>query len=292
MLLGYSPDYVLTFAIGGSASGSAFLEPDDGSALADGRTGVVNTMQWIGGTQNTSSYVEITVTISSATDATAIQGIVGVANVDLPEGTKLVIGGVTQRLVANERGEMGAWALPMTTGNSLVIRIYNDVNGVASIAANHEFSIGEIFVGRVINLCTLVGGNPSADLTDPTAFNRSAGGQLWQNMRKPYRVVSTPIGTFSTADAKGGNASSVDDGASGTIDIQRLRAILSTTAVCAVCDTPNEGLGQGTLSMSGIRYDQDVMQVNWMLARPTNPGTLAMTKPPRWTWGPQFQEAI
>ncbi len=293
MLIGYG-GYALTFAIGGSATGAAWTAPASGIALTDFRTGSVQGIRWISGTQNTSSYVEITVTIASPLDATAAQGVVGVANVSLPEGTKLVIGGVTQRLVSGARGERSAWVLPFATGNTLVIRIYNDVNGVASIVASSEFSIGEIFVGRLMDLCTLMG-TPTSDITDPTAYQRTAGGQLYQLMRKPYGQVAATLGAFTTADVKGKSASSLVSGANpaGVIDLQTLRYLLSTTNVCAVCDTETEGRGEGAsdVTTNGIRYNQTFMQTNWMIARPTNIGQFSQGRSPAWTWNPSFQES-
>jgi hypothetical protein len=157
----------------------------------------------------------------------------------------------------------------------LTVRIYNDVNGVASIPAFQEFAIGEIFMGRLIDICTLMNNSPSADITDPTAYQRSAGGQLWQNMRKPYRSIAETLGPFSAIDARGGSQSTLSDGAGGTIDIQTLRARLATAPICAVC----------TFS------DDDLMQANAFMARPINVGALSLSKAPRWTWAPSFQEA-
>jgi hypothetical protein len=45
---------------------------------------------------------------------------------------------------ADSRGERNAWFVPQTTtASTFTVRIYNDVNGVASIVADSEFSIGE-----------------------------------------------------------------------------------------------------------------------------------------------------
>jgi hypothetical protein len=290
MLISYG-DYTLSFAITGqSGSGAAFLTPS--SAMADGRTGTVTAIRWTDGTQNVSSYVDITVTIADPLAATARQGVAGVCNVSMPVGTLLNIGGSTQRLVAGARGERSAWMLPATNSNTLVIRIYNNVNGVASIVAASEFAIGEIFVGRVITLCTLASASPSAQIQDPTGYARSDGGQLWQLMRKPYRQVQGTLGRFTTTQAKGGSASDIPagDAAATTIDVQTLRERLATTQVIAVCDTPSAGQGAGTVQ-SGIRYDQTFMQPNWMLARMTDAGNITLDQWPRWSWQPQFQEA-
>lgn len=290
MLISYG-DYTLSFAITGqSGSGAAFLTPS--SAMADGRTGTVTAIRWTDGTQNTSSYVEITVTIADPLAATARQGVAGVCNMSLPAGTRLTCNSVTQRLVAGARGERSSWWLPATDSNTMVLRIYNDVNGSSPIVAASEFANGEVYVGRVVSLCTLAQSSPSAQIQDPTGYSRSDGGQLWQLMRKPYRQVQGTLGRFTTTQAKGGLASDIPavDAAGTTIDVQTLRERLATTQVIAVCDTPNAGQGSGTVQ-SGIRYDQTFMQPNWMLARMTDAGSLTLDQWPRWSWQPQFQEA-
>lgn len=290
MLIGFG-DYTLSVAITGqSGSGAAILTP--ASSLFDGRTGTVTAIRWTDGTQNTSDYVELTVTISDPLLATARQGVAGVCNVSLPAGARLTCNSVTQRLVAGERGERSAWWLPATDSNTLVLRIYNDVNGTSPIVAESEFAIGEIFVGRCISLCTLADSNPSDTLTDPTNSRRTEGGQLWPLMRKTYRGVSATLGRFTTTEAKGGSASPIMDGGStpAAIDIRTLRSRIATSRVVAVCDTPSAGHGAGSV-VGGLRYDQDFMQTNWMLARPTTIGQITLDRWPRWSWPVQFQEA-
>jgi hypothetical protein len=262
--------------------------------MSDGRTGTVTGIRWTDGTQNTNSYVEITVTIADPLAATARQGVLGVCNVSLPAGTRLAIvpGSSAQNLVAGARGERSAWWLPASNGNTLVFRIFNDVGGTSPIVAASEFSIGEIYVGRVVSLCALASASPSSQLQDPTGYTRSDGGQLWQLMRKPYRQVQATLGRFTTAQVKGGATSDIPagDSAGSVIDLQTLRERLATTQVIAVCDMPNAGQGAGTV-VSGIRYDQTFMQPNWMLARMTDAGNLTLDQWPRWSWQPQFQEA-
>jgi hypothetical protein len=290
MILSYG-DYTLSFAISGqSGAGAAFLTPS--SAMADGRAGTVTAIRWTDGTQNTSSYVEITATVSDPNAATARLGVIGVCNVSLPVGTKLELASIAQRLVAGARGERSAWMLRQVNSNTMTIRIYNDVNGASPIVAASEFSIGEIYAGRVVSLCALASASPSSQLQDPTGYTRSDGGQLWQLMRKPYRQVQATLGRFTTAQVKGGATSDIPagDSAGSVIDLQTLRERLATTQVIAVCDMPNAGQGAGTV-VSGIRYDQTFMQPNWMLARMTDAGNLTLDQWPRWSWQPQFQEA-
>lgn len=293
MLLGYG-NYVCSAAITGqSGSGAAFLT--DASALFNGRSGDGATLQWTNGTQNTSSYVEITVTMASPFgEASPRQGVAGFVNVQgLPFGIKTVIGGVTQRLAYGPRMELCAWAFPFANGTTLVMRIYNDAgSGSHPIVAAQTFAIGEIFVGRVVDIGTMIfdNPNPERDPQDPTAFSRSSGGQLWQLLRKPWWSVTTPLGRFSVADAKGGSTSSISDGGNpaGKIDIQTLAMLLSSTPVAAICDTP---FGDSYSISNGIAYDQDFMQGNWLLARPSQmPGPI-LDQAPLWSWKPQWMEA-
>lgn len=271
-------DYTFTAAIGGSAGGAAFLAPDDGSALFDTRTGSVQLMGWIGGTQNTGSYVQLTITVTSEMDATAIHGCIGIANVlGLPVGTKVVVDGITKRLQADEFGKLNVWFSPsVAASNTLTVRIYNDVNGVASIPAFAEFSIGEIGMGRSIDLCALMSSGVADDITDPSAYSRTEGNQLYSNMRKPFRTLGQTLGTFTKQDIRGGpSGSSIDDGAGGKIDIKTLRALLAVSPICGVC----------------LYSDDDDMQRNAMFARLTSAGSIALSKAPKYTWNPSFQEA-
>jgi hypothetical protein len=292
MLISYG-NFGLSFTIGGSATGAAFLT--DPAALANGRTGDGTSMQWIGGAQTTASYVQISVAISSPLDTIAPQGAVGVANVQgLPVGTLVQIGSVLQRLTADARGQLNAWALPFGVGNTRTIKIFNDVFGVASIPASQVFAIGEIFIGRLISLPTLVvSNNPSRTLVDPTANQRTSGGQLWQLMRKPYWSVSAQLGRFTRAQAKGGLESNLPSGGNpaGVIDIQTLMMQLSTAPVCAICDAPSAARELSTVQ-NGIRFDQDFMQAGWMCARPSNIGQLIEDASPYWSWSPAFEEAL
>jgi hypothetical protein len=294
MLIGYG-GYVCSAAITNqSGSGASILS--GASNLFDGRSGSGATLKWTNGTQTTLSFVEITVTIVSPFgEASPRQGVAAFINAQgLPFNLKTVIGGVTQRLSYGPRRELCAWALPFANGGTIVMRIYNDDGTVTPpLAAAAIFALGEIFVGRVISLRSLTtGNNPASDIADPTAFQRSAAGQLWQLMRKPYRTCQAQLGRFTASDANGGSASTISDGGNpaGKIDVQTLREFLATTPVCAVCDTPSDPNGSNTTT-SGITYNAAFMQGNWQLSRPSAEGQLVMDQPPLWSWAPQFQEA-
>lgn len=286
------PGYGLTFAIGdnGGVPHAAFLTSSQN--MNDGNIGLVTSMRWSSGAQTTASYVEITCTITDPLDATAPIGGVMVSNVvGLPAGLKLSVNGVDQVLVENALGELQATWLPvMSASNTLVIRIKNDKGGTSPISAGAVFGIGEILIGRVISLPSLVaaGMSPSKGLTDPTAGARMDSGSLYQCMRKPWDTYQATLGLFTRKQAFGGSTSNLQAGSNpaSVIDINKLRGILSKAAVCAVCDYPSAG--GAAIAANGIRYDQNFMQGNWIIARPSDPGHITEDQSPYCTWRPVF----
>lgn len=294
-------NYNCTAAITSQHTNAAFITPSSGANLFSGRTGGGQLCVWDSGTQSTATTVTITLTPTTAYESPAAWGFLGVFNViGLPAGTKVVVNGVTQRLVAcGPRGELCAMFLPQVKLATLTVTFFNDVNGAPSIVTGTQFYIGQIYPGRTMQLPTLLDGTqPSNILQDPTAYNRANLLQLYQLARKPYGGVTMPLGRFTVLQARGGSASNLLSGdlSSGTCDIQFLRGQIITTPVCAICDIPSAGFngafGGSVTTVNGIKYDQTVMQGNWMLARPTDPGTIQLDQPPYLVWTPSYQEAI
>jgi hypothetical protein len=300
--------YVLTFTITSQHANAAFTTPAAGAGLISGRSGAGQGLTWDVGTQALATSVTITctVTVGSAFENPAALGGVGVFNVQgLPVGTYLTVAGVGQRLTPGERGELNAIALPQITGNSFNIVIFNDVNAnltaaqaaggsAASIASGASFYIGQVYAGRAVQLPTLLDGSPMTDdIFDPTAFSRAGGLQLYQTMRKNVRQYSQSIGRFTTADARGGTAGTLYNGnlSTGKMDIAYLRSYLATSPLCMVCDVPSAGFASATPT-GQLRFNQQFMQNNFMLARMTQMGAIVLDQPPYWVWeGAQFQEA-
>jgi len=278
-------NYKITFAIDSTNHDAAFLS--NSANMNDGRSGTVCSMSFDNGSQSTSVKVTLTLSLTSPLDTTAAIGGVGVINVQgLPLGTKVVVDGITQRLAPGPRGEPCAWFLPQTTGNSMTVDIYNDVNGTASIAAGAVFGIGEIIVGRVTAMPTLASQYyPSSGLVDPTQWNQSDGQQTYQAMRKTMRAPGSSLGYFATVDVKGGSLSTIPSGGNpaGKIDMETLREILAKSFFMAICDAPSKG---GAAPVGGLRFDQSFMQGNWQLSRfdQGGVGTLQMDQPPLWSW--------
>lgn len=295
MLLIYG-GYQVAWAISGSAAGTAFLT--DPNYMNDGRSGAGTSMQWCSGTQTTASYTRLTGTLTSPF-ADCVQGGIGIVNVrGLPAGTKVTLGAQSTRLVAGRRGELNAWFLPPTVVNSTSMQLTfnNDVNGVPSILPSTQFYIGSIIVGRLASWPTLLSSPPQEEIIDPTQFQRSSGGQLWQLMRKPYSQITAKLGVIVTQNALGGALAANKSGGSiapATMDARTLMYILSTTPVCAVCAVPHTGPNNAAriLTAGGFPYDDTVMQQNFMLARPTAIQPIQMTDPPYWSFAAQFQEA-
>lgn len=289
-------NYLPTATIASTPSGAAFVTPAAGAGLFSGRTGAGQKCTWaVGAGQTTASNVVITITPTAALDASPVYGMLGVFNVQgLPAGTKVVVNGITQRLVAGERGELNAMFLPQIAGATITVTIFNDVNGVASIASGQQFYIGQIYTGRAMNLPLLLDTSfPTIDLQDPTAFNRSAGLQLYQVARKGVRAFAGTLGRFTMLQARGGSQSNLNNGnlSGGTIDVQSLRGLLTISPICALCDMPSAGFGGNTATVNGMKYDVNIMQQNFMLARLTAAGIITPDQPPFFTWSPAAQEA-
>lgn len=295
MLLIYG-DYTLSYSISSSGPNDAVFLTDP-TTMNNGRSGDGCSLRWVSGAQTTASFVQVTVGITGSPfgESSPAIGGCGLINVQgLPLGTKVQIGSVVQRLVEGPRGEPCAWALPFTNGTSIPFKVFNDVNGVASIPASTVFAWGETLVGRAIYLPELVNTNNMAmQPTDTTGYQRSSGNQLHQFMRKPYWSETSPLGWFTAKQAKGGALSDLPNGGNpaGVIDMKRLIMLLATSQGFAVCDTPSAGRGTGTVT-NGIRYDQDFMQSNWLMVKPIDMSQLVQSKPPYWSWTPRWQEAL
>lgn len=297
MLIGYG-NYRLAVTISGSAPGAAFLT--DPANMVDGRTGTVTSCRWPGGTQTTASFVRLTISVASPYESIPALGVSGLINViGLPAGTLVRIGpslpvAVSQRLTPGFRDELSAWVIPTsaTTGTTTSIWIYNDVNGVASIPASASFAIGDVFVGRLVGLPTLLQGSPGGGMIDPTTRSISYGAQFNPRMRKVVRTQSATLGKFSGADAIGPYSSILDGGnPSQPISVRNLAARIAASPVVAFCAEPHDMQSPTLVSPGGYRFSPAVIQQSMMLAWPSQIGDVLMTDPPLYTWPLRFTEA-
>lgn len=300
MIFGHG-NYAVTATIGGNGSPLPVALTST-TAMFDGRTGSTTGVRWGGGAQTVGSNVAVFLTVASSYASPAIIGVVHVANVvGLPVNTlvEVSIGGTPYqtRLVAGRRGELNAvFYLPLNSAtNTPVLRFYNDVNGAPTIPALTQFGIGEIFVGGVTVWPTLLDDEMAKEsIVDPTQWQRSNGGQLWQFMRKPTSQLAVKIGRFAVINGMGGLASTVRSGltTTGVIDARTLAYNLSTTPMCHVCAFPHKGFRArpNTKSSAGFYYDQNMASLNGLLGRPTALREISLDKLPYMGWGLDVME--
>lgn len=193
MLLCHSMPGVTGAGFSTSLAGGGYLgATQDG--LYDGIPARVARVQWATTAGTTASWVALTLTF---TVASTIR-VVGLLGVTLPVGTQVlaklvngatVLGTVSQRLRALPPGEAtGAWlvfpaAIAGATG--LQVLIYNDVNGVASIAANTVFEVGELVAMSATDL--RLQADWGIELVDPSEADLTRDSQASVVDREPYR---------------------------------------------------------------------------------------------------------
>jgi hypothetical protein len=279
-------------------SGAGFLT--DASALNDFHSGLIASATWNSAVQNTGSYVDLK--FESSDDWIGGVGLVNVQG--LPEGllTELLYtdsSGTTslgtQNLTQGPNGELGVWYLPMLGAGEyhLSLRLHNNVDGQAPIAASATWGAGELIVGHALYLPTMLARQPSATLVDPTALTTQDAGSVFATMRKPARTNSATLGPFSTPDVNSTNYSTLSDGKGGAISLRRLQEIFSSSRGMAICDIASAGRGAGVVHVGNGRIDQEFMQENWMLARIQNSGgTITMDQPPKWSWQTNWRQSI
>lgn len=209
MIIAHSRPIGIVWTVSGS--GASIDSPTE--QLDDGRPDSVTAFTWRDGTQNTSTQWKLRAEWEASNEA-IVPGLVGLSNIDLPVGTKVVVafrrasdtvgtypysptGYVSfQRIVEGPSGERTVW-LAFQPGASPVvgceISIFNDVNGVASIIASAEFTIGEAFIGAMEEVCPAL--QPTEDAVDPTVTSFTWNNQPYPLPGVPYRTLQLNLRT-------------------------------------------------------------------------------------------------
>lgn len=167
MYLGFNRPKGGTFTVSGT--GAAITSPT--AQLNDGRPDTPTSFTWNTGTQNTSTVFRLRYEWAGA----IVPGLVGLSGLSLPAGTKIQCAfrrssdtegtypytptmlASMQRAFAGIHGGRTAWLLVAAGASPVVgceIQIYNDVNGVASIAAAAPFTIGEAVIAQGMQVLT------------------------------------------------------------------------------------------------------------------------------------------
>lgn len=272
--------YDHSFAIGGSAAGSAFIT--DQAHLADGQPSVATRMRWIGGGQTAASFTRITVTLSNPAGGTPVVGAIGVFGVTgLPLGLQMVFNGDTAHpvlLVENPSGGLMAVYVPATaiTSSTITIDYYNKVGVTSPVAPSALFETSEI-------LCALRWTPPfgikrswSNKPNDPSMVRRPSG-QPRKLMMLPKRTLKVTINNLPWVYTYGAPPD-------GSMNLQKLGFVLAKTDRCIViprwktsagavdqaaidalamfCTLQDNGLGE-IGSVNGLRFNQDLQFEEW-----------------------------
>lgn len=218
--------------------GAAWLSDDSGAALTNGRPASASRIQWLSGTQTTSSELILRATWGSA----ITPRILALLGLTLPAGTLIQItlrrpadAGYTykadtysQRVVQLPDGSRCAWfvlddGLDPVIGAGFII--VNDVNGSASIAASSSFDAGEVWVGSGVDIPQQRGW--SRGIKDPSVIRRSRGSQLFSTDLRAWRRLTVRFAPTSNADVAG-------QGLDNSTDWELIQAALHGAAPCVV----------------------------------------------------------
>lgn len=198
------PDtYGHAFAISGT--GASFLTSS--AYLADGKPHQVTRCQWISGTQTTSSFTRITVTLtnpaggSSSVGAIIVKGITG-----LPAGLRVVFNGDTANpvfLTACPSGGLEAIYIPSSvlTITSFTVDFYNNVSGSTAVTASAIFQVGEIM--GALRWASPFGMDADWKMqwVDPSIQKNVGDNSAGRIARVPYRTLSIALSVVDLTNA-------------------------------------------------------------------------------------------
>lgn len=203
MLIGYSQGEIPSVATIGGAGGGRFLNGTQ-SGLVDGIPARVARLIWYTTAGTTATTLSIPLSFAQERN----HRIAVVLGLTLPPGTLMrvrlkdalsnVVAFIDQRAVRFANGSTGAWfVFPVGTPASKLadLVIFNDVNGVASIAANQVFDIGEFAVMPAVDIA--IQEDWSDESNDPTETTLTRDSQPASVGRLPYRKVEANLSASS-----------------------------------------------------------------------------------------------
>lgn len=265
MLVGINRPQDITWAV----SGTGASIDTSAAALTNGRPTSLTSFTWLSGAQTTSSTLQLRGTWSGA----ITPRVVAVLGCSLPAGTNIrvtgsndggstwavdldpdVTGADEQRLTQLPSGARVAWfRLPagITAIDGIQISLINDVDGVASIAASTEFTLGEVWVSDAAEYA--IRRDIASGIVVPTPGERSfIGGQGYAVEQLEYRrwqVSICPVSHDLALDH-------------ASMDLDRLRYALSRRQRCAVL--PMRGApGCGTAALDDASTIQRTAMFGW-----------------------------
>lgn len=243
MLISHSRPDAITWSVLGT--GSDFLT--DPSALTDGRPTSATRIQWLTGTQTTSSVLTLRATWDSGAVNILFCGLVGLT---LPVGTKVVCrrrfdlswsGPQEAQVVQRDDGVRVVWFYFEDDGevrDGFEFEIFNDVNGEATIPEDSTFDVGEAWGGLSEQWCIRPTYQSGRD--DLSVMKQSIGGQPFPVRR---RALATSAIEFTPV---------IYDLAWGDGSLDSLRQQLLAYAPCVVVSAPSKPFSGTPVSIEYI----------------------------------------
>lgn len=214
MLISYSRPESISWSLAGT--GASFLT--DAARLTNGRPESGTRVQWLSGAQTTSSRLDIR---ASWPQGSVIR-MCGLVGVTLPTGTKIACSlrraadsgfdylTLETRVVRRLDGARVAWFAFDATEESIgaEFAIFNDVNGVASIAADSVFDVGEAWIGQGATWC--IRPQYESGRNDLSKMVKSIGGQPYPVRRRADAVSQIEVSPVLYGQAFGAQGSIED----------------------------------------------------------------------------------
>lgn len=225
------------YTLGGSG-GQALAAGSSWDYLHDRQTGPAASFTFCTGSQNTSKNVTIT-GVRSSTFIPKIGMMVSMKGV--PVGTKVTVAGkngatnvalggnaLTLRTVLLPDGSVGLkWLFGSPTAiDTEVYTIYNDVNGVASIAAGQAMSIGEANICSAEYMQHELGWKRNRPSTQKIV--RALGGTAY------YNQAGTNWGLLNVRPIQGDINQARNGGLANSSDMEKITASLAADPFCMV----------------------------------------------------------
>lgn len=253
MILSYSRPTGIVWGVGGT--GAAFLTPS--ARLTNGRPSSGTRIRWLSGAQTTSSVLELQGILYPSLFLSKIVTLAGLFGVTLPVGTRIEcilsssLGTYTveTRVVERSDGTREAifyfdHATTIEVSTIVNFKIYNDVYGDATIAADSDFEIGEAWAAPSALWC--IRPTPSFDKEEWSKQNLSLNGQPFPVARRSSDVTSievTPViysKTWGALDVAG-EATQIAQADLGIADLRERLMAFEPAVIVPMANAPFTG---------------------------------------------------
>lgn len=180
--------------------------------LFDGQPSTLCTIQWVDGTQSTSSQTGIQFQLSESPDsltATVVGGVM-VKNTSLPAGLKVELhqGTIIGTLLATgtlQNDPAGGTSvvllfdeIELGSGDHLIVDFYNDVGGTHPINASDPFTVGDVLPGKTASFnadATQIKRTSKQSYAQTPKLRQSSSGVQWPIQQPTIRTMQVDLKT-------------------------------------------------------------------------------------------------